>query len=1309
METKSKLVIYGSTPAAIAAAVQAKRTGMPCVVVSPETRIGGLTTGGLGQTDIGNKAAFGGIALEFYRAVKRYYLDESNWKWQDKSAYAPNGRSFVSDKSDSMWTFEPSAALAILEDWERRDGLDVRRGERLDRGPGGVEKEDGRIVSFRTERGHSYRGAYFIDATYEGDLMAAAGVSYAVGRESNADFGETANGFQPDLSWDHQLRDGIDPYVEKGNPASGLLPGVSPHDLRQKPGDGDKRIQAYCYRMCLTDVPANRIPFEKPEGYDERDYELLFRNAEAGADLTARNQRDMPNRKTDTNNHGGFSTDFIGGSHEWPEADYARREEIALRHLRYQQGLMWTLANHPRIPARARSFWSRWGTCRDEFADGRGNGWQRQLYIREARRMVGEEVMTERHCRGEVRAARPVALAAYGMDSHHTHRRVNARGFVENEGNVEDGRDAEGRRFAPYGIDYGAIVPKKSECGNLLVPVCLSATHIAYGSIRMEPVFFALGQAAATAAAAAAADGIAVQDVDYAKLRRNLVADGQVLEWKTPHMDGFVLGDGTRVRRIFRKERHMRGDTGCRRIQEIDAAAWIDGAGKGALRTTRFVNGFKALGEPLEIDVSASERFVLKLDGRMIAFGPHRGMPGHWHYESYRIDVAPGTHEMEAVVWSFGPDAPSAQMSIGFHGFILKAGGRYDPVLTTGAGRWLASEPRGTRPVGKGDSGTFGVGSRFEVTGTSPLAERAPDEEFSPARVVGLPLPANAPVPLVLRGRELFPSALLDPVLEEVFPGTVYDVSGLPVARDLTCVAIARRPCVIPPRSHSVVLLDLGRYFCAYPRLVVGGGIGATVTWGWAESLVDCEGRKGDRGRREGKEFRGGMVDVFRADGRVRGVFTTPWWRAGRWCRLSFATIDAPLEILELSIMATHGVLEGEGSFSCDDGSLEVVDEISRRSLRMCSHEMFLDCPYYEQQMYPGDARVEMLATSALSSDDRLIRQSAQLFAFSQRDDGLVPMDWPSAHEKVSSTFTLAWILMLADYAKWHDDEEWLRARMPAARMALDSLDLYGRTGLPGWNFIDWADGWDAGNGPEAVVEMFHLLAILEHAKLERAIGETFRADARAARALELRDSIRERYRDAKSGLVADTRDKDSFSEHAQALAILTGVAAGAERGRAMEWIASGRASPKASLYFLHYVFDACFVCGRADVFLEKLEAWKQQANWGLSTSMETPSVDSRSDCHGWSSHPIYHFRTGIAGIHPAEPFFRSVSISPCPGPLGCVAAAVPSPKGIVSVDLVFDGDRVSGMVDLPVGLPGRLEWKGKTVRLNAGIREILL
>lgn len=539
---KYDIVIYGGTSAGVSAAIQSSRMGKSVVLIEPTNRIGGLTTGGLGQTDIGNKQAIGGISREFYENIKKYYDDPENWKWEKRSDYKDGGQTRTEEGEATMWTFEPSAALAVYKSMMDKEKIKMVYNERLNRETG-VKKVAGKIESITMESGKIFKGKVFLDATYEGDLMASAGVSYAVGRESNEEYGETLNGVQANSintsltglvsrnAFNHNFIPGVDPYVVKGDPTSGLLPNVN-----EKPGlegEGDKKIQAYCFRMCLTDHPENRIPFQKPANYDEVNYELLFRNYEArkgpiremysyGNTLLPWINSSMPNRKTDTNNKFGFSTDYIGRNYDYPEASYAEREKIIEDHRNYQMGLMWTLANHPRIPAEVREEASRWGTTKDEFE--RADGWQQQLYVREARRMVSDYVMTQKNCEALTVAEDAIGLAAYGMDSHNVQRYVDANGYVQNEGNVE----AHG--FKPYPISYGALVPKKEECQNLIVPVCVSSTHIAFGSIRMEPVFMVLGQSAATAAVLAIDANVSVQEVPYPNLKEQLLKDRQRLK-----------------------------------------------------------------------------------------------------------------------------------------------------------------------------------------------------------------------------------------------------------------------------------------------------------------------------------------------------------------------------------------------------------------------------------------------------------------------------------------------------------------------------------------------------------------------------------------------------------------------------------------------------------------------------------------------------------------------------------------------------------------------------------------------------------
>jgi len=510
------VVVYGGTSAGISAGVQATRMNKSVVVVAPEVHLGGLTSGGLGWTDSGRKEAVGGMAIEYYRRVKKHYDKPDAWRQQKPEQYR-----LYHEKDEAIWAFEPHVAERVFEELVTEYKIPVHRNEWLDRSKGGVTKEAGKIVSFRTLSGKTYRGRVFIDATYEGDLMAAAGVTYTVGREANSQYGETLNGVQTKRAVSHQFEKPVDPYVVPGDPKSGLLPRIHAGSPGQD-GEADKRLQAYCFRVCLTTAEDNRVPFEKPPGYDPKQYELLGRYLRDGWRGVFRKFDMIPNLKTDTNNHGAFSTDNIGMNYDYPDASYERRKEIIKEHEVYQKGLFYYIANDPSLPEDIRRDMSRWGLARDEFKDN-GN-WPHQIYVREARRMVSDFVMTERHLIGAEPTPDPVGMGSYNMDSHNVQRYVDASGHARNEGDIQISPGG------PYPISYRAIVPKSDDCTNLIVPVCLSSSHIAYGSIRMEPVFLILGQSAATAAALAIDGQSSVQKVDYKALERRLLADHQVLD-----------------------------------------------------------------------------------------------------------------------------------------------------------------------------------------------------------------------------------------------------------------------------------------------------------------------------------------------------------------------------------------------------------------------------------------------------------------------------------------------------------------------------------------------------------------------------------------------------------------------------------------------------------------------------------------------------------------------------------------------------------------------------------------------------------
>lgn len=521
--SSADIIIYGGTSAAIIAAVEAKQSGKSVLVVSPDVHLGGLTSGGLGWTDTGDKSVIGGLSREFYHRIFMHYTTKEAWNWQPKEAYGNKGQGTraMDGESRTMWIFEPSVAERIFEDFVAANKIQVDRDEWLDR-ENGVVIENGKIISITTLSGKTYSGKMFLDATYEGDLMATAGVSYHVGREASSVYNEAWNGVQTGvLHHKHWFLSDISPYVVSGDPSSGILPRVSVEPPGEK-HSGDDKIQAYCFRTCMTNHEANRLPFPKPENYDPLQYELLARSLATGRKDFFEKFDAIPNYKTDTNNHGPLSSDNIGMNYDYPEASYARRKEIIKEHEEYQKGFYWFVANDPRIPKDIQSEMQKWGLAKDEFTDN-GN-WPHQIYVREARRMIGKYVMTENELLKKRPTPNPVGMGSYTMDSHNTQRYIKDDGFVQNEGDI--GINTKG----PYAISYGSLVPKKEECTNLLVPVCVSSSHIAFGSIRMEPVFMILGQSSAAAAVLAIDNNVAVQDVDYEMLKNALEQKGQVLK-----------------------------------------------------------------------------------------------------------------------------------------------------------------------------------------------------------------------------------------------------------------------------------------------------------------------------------------------------------------------------------------------------------------------------------------------------------------------------------------------------------------------------------------------------------------------------------------------------------------------------------------------------------------------------------------------------------------------------------------------------------------------------------------------------------
>ncbi len=518
------VVVYGDTLAGISAAIQAARMGKSVVLLSPTAHLGGVATAGLTATDMNRSPVIGGIAREFYGRIYDHYLQSAPWRSEVRGDYFERSKKRTyTGKNDALrmqWVYESHVAERILETMLREARVEVVRQRAIAETPDAVELKAGRIVALRAENGERYAGLAFVDASYEGDLMARAGVSHIIGRESNAEFGETMNGIRLAGVIGNGERS-VDPWVRPGDPASGLLPFID-RALWGKPGDADSRTQTYCYRMTLTDDPANRVPFTKPANFNPLWHEVLVRTLQLAPDTPLQkiiSLTPMPNRKTDTN-----QVNFIGGNRDYITASHRERERIAALHRDFAIGQLWVLANDERVPAAIREEMKPWGWPKDEFTD---NGhFPHQLYVREARRMRGAFVMKEENLRRERRvdAGHSVAIGSYALDSHVVSRVLDEQSRLRNEGSHLDSRAVR-----PYPISYYSLVPQRAECANLLVPICLSATHVAYTSIRMEPVYMVLGQAAGAAAALAIDGKVPVQEVAYPRLREILSAAGNVL------------------------------------------------------------------------------------------------------------------------------------------------------------------------------------------------------------------------------------------------------------------------------------------------------------------------------------------------------------------------------------------------------------------------------------------------------------------------------------------------------------------------------------------------------------------------------------------------------------------------------------------------------------------------------------------------------------------------------------------------------------------------------------------------------------
>jgi len=728
---------------------------------------------------------------------------------------------------------------------------------------------------------------------------------------------------------------------------------------------------------------------------------------------------------------------------------------------------------------------------------------------------------------------------------------------------------------------------------------------------------------------------------------------------------------------------------------------------------------------PLTIHVTADQRFDLFVDDTHIASGPDAGDLRRWPFASYRIAAAPGPHRFRARVWWAGEHAALARFT---HraAFLLKADAPYDELLSTGRAPWQV------RAYGGWSFSTPDLRA-YVAVGDPIVLDLRSWENAAPALPAAVVAPALQPnlTGIITEGWHLMPASLPEQYRRVHSPGRIRAARADWVAdddaftaddessiEDWAAVLAGEKALTLPPDSAATVIWDLDDYYCGWPLIGLRGGRGGEIEFGWAESLFEALPRqKGHRDAVIGKLFFG-MADRYFPDGAER-TLEPLWWRTGRYFRLRIRTEAQPLTVTTLALRETRYPLENQTIFACADPGLKPIEQICLRGLQMCAHEHYMDCPYYEQLMYVGDTRVEALLTYALTGDDRLPRRAIRLFNDSRSDaGGLTGSRYPCRHPQVIPTFSMFWVSMVRDFLYWRDDVEFVRQQLPGVRSVLAELERYeladgvpGR--LPGWVFTDWVREWPTGyppnsaSGPSSTIALVYLRTLEDAADIEQAAGDPALARRCRARAKSLRAAIIRRFWDPRRRLLADDPARRFHSEHAQTLGLLSDAIPADGRRNVIRALRDSALEPRATVYFTHYVFEALAAIGEGNAIPGRLDLWREMAANGLRTAVET-SLDGRSDCHGWSSSPLLHLRTGVAGIRPAAPGFRKVEVRPQPGDWRNIAASVCHPRGRVEVRFEFDGaGRLEGRIRLPSRTEGVLIWNGRKQALRSGVNRV--
>ncbi len=775
------------------------------------------------------------------------------------------------------------------------------------------------------------------------------------------------------------------------------------------------------------------------------------------------------------------------------------------------------------------------------------------------------------------------------------------------------------------------------------------------------------------------------------------------------------------VRRLFLPPRTHGDRVNIARIQSVDEAAWIWHA-ETALDEPVFLV-FRARfevkqPETLRFHLSADQRYELLCDGVRVAKGPDRADVDHWCYATHEWKLQAGVHELAVHVWWLDGMAPEGVVS---HrgGFLFKAEGDWDDKLSTGAkgSLWRVAKREGWSLAPTNIVTNYHVvGWRQTLDGERWLA---PLKDWTVPTVVRGPV-GTGNTGLLTGGWKLFPSVLPEQLDRDVTPGRFRALvegereDAAPFTaqdeqhRDLAAWnEFLRKPgetIAIAADRHVTLLWDLENYYCAFAELHAAGGTGATVEWEWAESLFEEGGvrHKGNRNEVVGKHWYG-FGHTVRGSGADEQAYRFHWWNAGRFCRLRIRTGGEPLTLKRLVLNETRYPLEDEGAFSCSDHHLDAVRVISTRGMQMCAHDTYMDCPYYEQLMYVGDTRLEVLTQYIMQADSRLPRRAVELFDYSRKEWGFTTERVTSRCKQLSPTFSLIWIWMVRDYLYWRGDLRWLADRMIGVRCSLEHFRPYLNgdgllEDLPGWCFVDWVRNWETGyppgalDGVSSIVNLHYLLGLHAAADMERHLGEEDMAAHYESYGARLGEAIQRVFWDEERGLLRDDRTGNSFSEHAQCLGLLAGLFQGESEQRVLKGLLEAPDLARATIYFSHYLLEVFKKYGYQSRLLKRLDGWRTLKEQGFTTTPESPEP-SRSDCHAWGAHPMFHMVTGLFGLQPMAPGMRQVLIRPEPADLEFMRGVVPSPLGDVTFDLTFENGDCKGFVELPEGMQGRFLW----------------